>query len=226
MAEDVIHDQTGASDGIADVTPPADGGNDPNIETPPPADDQQGGIADGAGGKPGDTPPGDSGKTDGEGKPEPYELTAPEGFDVPEDNLKGFSALCNELGMTKEQAEKMLDWHKAQYEQNTAYAAQQEAQVLQGWAKDIQADPEFGGANWRGTLADARRALDRFDTDGSLREFLRETKFQHHPQVIRVVARVGRAMGEHGFVGQNGEGGQADSEMARLRRQYPSEFQK
>lgn len=221
MADAIINDQNDASNGIADVTPPADGGNDPHNGTPPPADGQQGGIADGEGGK-----PGDEGKAAGEGKPDPYELAAPEGFDVPTENLKSFSDLCNEIGATKEQAEKLLQWHKAQHEQNTAYAAQQEEQVLQGWSKEIMADPEFGGSNWRGTLADARRALDKFDVDGSLREFLRETKFQHHPQVIRVVARVGRAMGEHGFVGSNGEGGQGDSELARLKRQYPSEFQK
>ena len=222
MADEIINDQSGAADsgGIADVTPPADGGETtPPTETTPPSVD--GGIADGGE----QAPEGTEKQEQTDAKPEPYELTAPEGFDVPEDNLKGFSALCNELGMTKEQAEKMLDWHKAQHEQNTAFAAQQEAQVLHGWSRDIMADPEFGGKNWASTVADARKALDRFDADGYLREFLRETKFQHHPQVIRVVARVGRAMGEHGFVGSNGEGGQ-DGELARLKRQYPSEFQK
>lgn len=141
-----------------------------------------------------------------EQKPEPYELTAPEGFDVPEENLKGFTALCNELGMTKDQAEKMLAWHKDQNEQNVAFASQQEAQVLQGWSKEIMADPEFGGKNWKGTVADARKAFEVFDPDGSLRTFLRESKYQHNPMVIRAVARVGRAMGEHGWVGAGGKG--------------------
>lgn len=222
MADKIIHDQTGAVDtgGIADVTPPADGGVTPLTDTTGNTAPTDGGIADG-----GEPASEGTGKTEPEQKPEPYELTAPEGFEVPEDNLKGFSGLCNEIGLSKEQAEKILDWHKTQYEQNTAYAAQQEAQVLQGWGKELMADPEFGGKNWNSTIADARKALDRFDADGSLREFLRETKFQHHPQVIRVVARVGRAMGEHGFVGSNGEGGQ-DGDLARLKRQYPSEFQK
>ena len=155
--------------------------------------------------------------------PAPYELTAPEGFDVPAENLKGFSNLCNQIGISKEQAEKVLGWHKARHEENIAHAAREEAQTLQNWEREILADPEFGGSHWRGTLADARRALDRFDADGSLREFLRETRFQHHPQVIRVVARVGRALGEHGFVGMPGAQ-RGDSELARLKRQYPSEF--
>lgn len=184
-----------------------------------------GGIADSPAGS------GDAANTGESGNPPagvlgdaaPYELTAPEGFDVPAENLKGFSDLCNSIGISKEQAEKVLGWHKTQHEQNMAHAAREEAQTLQNWEREIMADAEFGGSNWRGTLADARRALDRFDTDGSLREFLRETRFQHHPQVIRVVARVGRALGEHGFVGMPGAQ-RADSELARLKRQYPSEF--
>lgn len=166
----------------------------------PPADDPVGGIADD--GKTAEQPEAGNGQP----KVEPYELVAPEGYDVPEDNLKDFSKLCNEVGVTKEQAEKFLAWHQAQHEQNVAYAAQQETQVLQEWGKEIQSDPEFGGKNWKTTVADARRAFEAFDPDGALRGFLRETKYQHNPMIIRAVARVGRAMGEHGWVGAEGKG--------------------
>ena len=149
------------------------------------------------------------GKKQEEQKPEPYELAAPEGFDVPEDNLKGFSDVCNKAGITKEQAEQLLAWHMEQHKLNEDFNSQNEAKVLEGWKQDILSDKEFGGKNYKATVADARRALQVADPDGELREFLRVSKGQFHPAVIRAVARVGRMMGEHGFVGQNGEGDSA-----------------
>lgn len=168
------------------------------------ADEDLGGIAD----EPqGDKPEGEQQQE--EQKPEPYELAAPEGFDVPEDNLKGFSDVCNKAGITKAQAEQLLAWHHEQHKLNVDFSSQQEAKVLEGWKQDILSDKDFGGKNYKATVADARRAFQVIDPDGSLREFLRESKGQYHPEVIRAVARVGRMMGEHGFVGQNGEGNSA-----------------
>ena len=125
---------------------------------------------------------------------------------MPEENLKSFSAACREAGLSKEQAEKILGWHKGQYRETQAIAAQQEQQVLEGWQREILADADFGGRNYKATVADARRAFQAFDPDGELRAMLRDSKYQFHPTVVRAVARVGRAMGEHGFVGRNGEG--------------------
>ena len=70
----------------------------------------------------------------------------------------------------------------------------------------------------KATIADARKALEAFDTDGSLRALLRETKYQYNPAIIRAVARVGKAMGEHGFVNQNGTG---KTDVPLEERMYP-----
>lgn len=152
-------------------------------------------------------------------EPENYELAASEDFPMPEENLKSFSAACREAGLTKAQAEKILGWHKGQYQETQAFAAQQEKQVLDGWNREILADKDFGGRNYKATVVDARRAFQAFDPDGELRAFLRESKYQFNPVVIRAVARVGRMMGEHGFVGQNGEG---KEEKPLEERMYPN----
>ena len=190
--------------GIADdvLETPAE---QPEQGNEPQADEDLGGIAD----EPQAEKQDGEQKQQEEPKPEPYELAAPEGFDVPEDNLKGFSDVCNKAGITKEQAEQILAWHHEQHKLNVDFSSQQEAKVLEGWKQDILSDKEFGGKNYKATVADARRAFQVIDPDGSLREFLRESKGQYHPEVIRAVARVGRMMGEHGFVGQNGEGNSA-----------------
>ena len=169
------------------------------------------GIADGAdGGDKAGEEKADDGKAKEPEAPEvsvAYDLKAPDGFPIPEDNLASFSRACREAGLSREQAEKILDWHRERFTESQGLAAQEEARVLDGWRTEILADKDFGGSNYKATVADARRALAAFDPDGKLRAFLRESRWQHNPDVIRVVARVGRAMGEHGFVGQSGQGG-------------------
>ena len=140
-----------------------------------------------------------------------WELSADD-LPVPEENLRSFSARCRELGLSREQAEGLLGWHKEQFARDAAEAESGERDVLDAWKKEILADRDFGGMHMKRTVADARRALAAFDPDGSLRRLLRETRYQYHPQVIRAVAAVGRAMGEHGFV--NGSGGSAPRPLA------------
>ena len=152
-------------------------------------------------------------------EPEDYELAASEDFPMPEENLKSFSAACREAGLTRAQAERILGWHNGQYQETQAFAAQQEKQVLDGWNREILADRDFGGRNYKATVADARRALQAFDPDGELRAFLRESRYQFNPTVIRAAARVGRMMGEHGLVAQNGEG---KEEKPLEERMYPN----
>lgn len=200
--------------GIADE--PIETPNDDTGSTPPeggadPA--PAGGIADDdpGEGKPADDKPAE--------KPEAYDLEQVEGFELPEENLKSFSAKCNELGLTKEQAQGILAWHKDQNDAGILATQQNETAILKEWGQQIQSDPEFGGAQFKRTQADAIRALREFDTDGSLRQILRETKMQFNPAVIKICARIGAAMGEHGFISADGKG--AGEEKSLADRMFP-----
>lgn len=186
--------------------------------------EETGGIADDPGqgkGDDGQDKKEGGGEKDGgkQQEPEAYELTAPEDFPLPAENLDSFTARARELGLTKEQAEGMLAWHREFHGDVTKAMQQREAAVLQDWAKEIRGDKEFGGDNWKETLADSRRALAAFDPDGSLRALLRDSKYQNNPTIIRTVARIGRAMKEHDFVGQNGAGKSRDIPLEE--RMYP-----
>lgn len=210
-------DEMNTTTGIADATPAEDGGIADDVKT----DEQDGGGIAEEPAKDGGESAGAEGaqdKTKAPKESEPYELTAPEDFPLPEENLKSFTARARELGLTKEQAEGMLKWHQEYDASVGKFMQQNEANVLQAWGKEIGADKEFGGANMKTTIADARKALDAFDTDGSLRALLRETKYQFNPAIIRAVARVGKAMGEHGFVNQNGTG---KTDIPLEERMYP-----
>ena len=146
-------------------------------------------------------------------EPEPYELTAPEGFNIPEENLKSFAEAAQKAGLSKEQAEAMLAWHKGQDEAIRKASAIAEQQVIAGWQKEIMDDPEFGGAKYKETIADARRALRFADPDGSLRKLLKDMKADYHPVVVRAVARIGRGMAEDKVVGNPLGRGVADTPL-------------
>lgn len=137
------------------------------------------------------------------GKPEPYEIEAPEGYPITPENLKSLNAHFNELGLTKEQAEKALAYRAEQY---AAFQASQQAQ-RKSWITEIQEDKEYGGEKFKETVADAKRALAQFDEGGTIRTLLEETGYGDNPAIIKVFAKVGRAMAEDKIVGKGSAGG-------------------
>ena len=59
-------------------------------------------------------------------------------------------------------------------------------------------------ATW--AVMDPGALVNAFDQDGKLRTLLKEMHADYHPDVVRVIARVGRAMGEDKFVTSKGGG--------------------
>jgi hypothetical protein len=129
---------------------------------------------------------------EGEGAPTTYEA-----FDIPEgvgtfgeSVTTALGEVASELGLTQEQVQKVID---------TVGPAQLESQqsslngVFKKWQGDTQADKEIGGANYRPSLAAAKRAL-KFATPG-FKELLvgKNTRLANHPEVLRFLARVGNA---------------------------------
>ena len=138
-------------------------------------------------------------------EPEDYKLEASEDFNVPQENLDSFTAACKAAKLSKVQAEAMLNWHKQFAGDVQKLQAQQESAQIRQWQDEILRDPEIGGSRWKAAVADSRKALNAFDQDGKLRTLLKQMHADYHPDVVRVIARVGRAMGEDRFIGSRGE---------------------
>ena len=138
-------------------------------------------------------------------EPEDYTLEPTDDFQVPKENLDSFTQACKEAKLTKAQAEAMLNWHKQFAGDVSRLQAQQESAQIRQWQDEILKDPEIGGSHWKAAVADSRKALNAFDTDGKLRTLLKQMHADYHPDVVRVIARVGRAMGEDKFIGSRGE---------------------
>lgn len=157
----------------------------------------------------GDTPKDGEESKEGEAKepikPEDYgDFTLPEGMIVNDAVLGEFKALSAELGLSKEQAQKLVDF-RAQQEQALfeSYRAQGE-----GWVKSAQNDAEYGGKAFAANIAVADRAVAAFGTP-ELRSLLNPyhptenptgTGLGNHPEIIRAFYRAGLTVTEPGPV--------------------------
>lgn len=152
----------------------------------------------------GDDGEGDKGGDDAPTVPEAYELTAPEGFDMDADVLAEATPIFKELGLSNEDAQKLMPV-AGQLVTRTVDRMQQ--QLIDGanaqrkaWLDTAKADPDIGGANWDASIAASARALDAlgFKEGSDFRKVLNETGFGNYPDMIRAFAQVGKMVGEDG----------------------------
>lgn len=134
--------------------------------------------------------------------PEKYEFTPPEGQELDANALAVFEPIAKELGLSQEQAQKLVDiYPQIQQQQAEAWSKQ-----VSDWGEQVKADKEIGGDKFNASVGAAQRALDQFGNT-ELREYLNASGLGNHPALVRFCAKVGKAMAEDTFVVPN-QGGQ------------------
>lgn len=134
--------------------------------------------------------------------PEKYEFTPPEGQELDANALAVFEPIAKELGLSQEQAQKLVDiYPQIQQQQAEAWGKQ-----VADWGEQVKADKEIGGDKFNASVGAAQRALDQFGNT-ELREYLNASGLGNHPALVRFCAKVGKAMAEDTFVVPN-QGGQ------------------
>ena len=95
---------------------------------------------------------------------------------------------------------KMLSkWNSTITEKVGETLQQMGAQQRQAWIEEVKADKEFGGNQLNANRAQVRKALDKFGTP-ELSTFLDASGLGDHPEVLRLLYRVGKRLGEDIFV--------------------------
>ena len=137
-----------------------------------------------------------------QGAPEQYEeFQAPEGMSYDDQVIGVFKDVAKELNLSQKQAQHLLDKcapviAQRQIEQIKAVSDQ--------WVERTKADKEIGGTNWTRAASDIARVRDRFGVnadgkmDPDIAEFM-STPIGNHPGLLKLLARVGRAVGEADF---------------------------
>lgn len=149
--------------------------------------------------------------------PEEYaDFTMPEGIEVDKSLTDGFKPIAKELGLTQEQAQKLVDYYASGV---LAQRQEQWAGVQKGWQESAKVDKEFGGTQFNENMGLAKSALDKFGTP-ELKQFLDQYGGGNNPEVIRFFYRVGKAMAEPQHV-SGAETKSVDAE-SRIRNLYPN----
>lgn len=150
--------------------------------------------------------------------PEAYELKAPEGADLDPKLVEQATPVFKELGLTNEQAQKVVDLYAGTVLPEVAQTVQNETLRLLGmdgmadWAKQIKADPELGGANFEKAQTVVAQARDAIATP-ELRALLETTRLGNHPEVFKLFHKIGTAIGE-GSILTKGDGTSQPASLA------------
>lgn len=151
-----------------------------------------------------------------QGAPEAYDLKAPEGAAMDDAGIAAFAEFAKGQNLTQEAAQSML----TTLAPAMAKRAQDQAAAIHAqWLADTKADKEIGGDKLDENLAVAKKARDAFATEG-FRDFLEQTKLGDHPEMVRFLNRVGKAMSEDSLVTSGG--GKKTPEMSAAQRMYPN----
>lgn len=134
--------------------------------------------------------------------PETYEFKAPEGMVLDPAQVEAFTPVAKELGLTNDQAQKLVDLQVAA----TTASAKRWTDQVAAWGEEAKADPEFGKQNLGKSTAAVAKALDKFGSPEA-RKALDDSGMGNHPALLKLFRAVGLAMGEDNFATGNSGGG-------------------
>lgn len=140
--------------------------------------------------------------------PEKYELKLVDGSPLDPSDVDKVAAFARERGLSNEQAQAILDQRHEAAAGITQRQTEQHAARVSEWETQTWADPALGGANKDATLANVQLVMDRFcpGADHAFRKELAATGYGNHPEFVRFVNAIGKAMREDKPVGGNGPG--------------------
>lgn len=106
-----------------------------------------------------------------------------------------FRRFAFEQNMSLENARLMAQFYEKYVLGQSKKQSQEQEELLKSMQKACEEDSEFGGMKFLDNMRYARAAVLRFD-DGSLAKILNDTGFGSHPEVVRFMYRVGKALAE------------------------------
>lgn len=129
--------------------------------------------------------------------PSALDLKLPEGSLLNADDLANVTKYATTHKLSKEQASALLnDQHALAAAVMQRYAEQQQA-ISNGWRQEVETDKTLGGKNFMATMKYTKAVMDKFAPEGSaFRELLDTTGYGNHPEFLRFVAAIGKAIGE------------------------------
>jgi hypothetical protein len=146
------------------------------------------------GGKPAEGSDGDTDDTSQDGAPEAYvDFNMPDGVEMDKERLDAFKPMAKALDLSQEQAQQLIDFDNKRVQADKAASDEYYSNLMTEWQENVRNDKEIGGTAFDSSLSDAAKAMEAFGSP-ALYEVLEATGMGNHPEVIRVLARVGKAV--------------------------------
>jgi hypothetical protein len=186
-------------------------------------DDNSG--ANGPDDKGGDDNKGD--KPSGDNNEPEYELVFAEDSPLTDEQIDAIANLASEKGWSKDQAEEYAKSVEDFYKQGIEHSNKPRMEYYQNEIKKFDNDPEFNGDKKVETYSHIAKAAKKFGTPELLQE-LSKPEIGNNYELAKFLSKIGKMMdGDGPPVGSPGDGGEKLSpEDAKLRRMYPSLFEK
>jgi hypothetical protein len=148
------------------------------------------------------------------GAPEEYsEFEVPEEYGINNETLTDYQSWAKENNLTQDQAQAGVNMvTKMQEAQVSQWVEQQKA-----WVDQAKSDTEIGGEKFDENISTAVKARDSFG-NSEFSEMLDTSGLGNHPEMIRFLNRVGRAISEDKVIVSGANAGQRSQENVL----YPS----
>lgn len=136
-----------------------------------------------------------TGEQTGEGSQTPPDTYAdfvlPEGVELDAAMLSEATPMFKELGLTQDQAQKLIDFQSKQAQASSQSQVDAFNQLMNDWQEQSKNDKEFGGDKFEENVKVAQAAIGKFGTP-ELKQLLEEHGVGNHPEVIRFMVKVGK----------------------------------
>lgn len=121
------------------------------------------------------------------------DLKLPEGSKLQAADLEQIKSFAKEHGLSKESAQALLDRESAAVIQREQFVMDQMAVQSDAWKQELIGDKDFGGEKANETAQLAHTVAKSFGDQGFVDE-LDRTGMGNHPGLVKMLARIGRAM--------------------------------
>lgn len=115
----------------------------------------------------------------------------------PTEDREKIAAYCKAQGFSNEQAQAFADFVQERAGRLTERQQAFLKSEADRWKTAVETDKDLGGSNFTTTVKHIQRVMDRFaPADSEFRKLLNESGYGNHPEFVRFVVAIGKAMAE------------------------------
>ena len=131
--------------------------------------------------------------------PERYELTMPEGWTLDEEGLAELTPIMQELKASNEQVQAVADIYIRRMSAAREKQIAAERETVENWRKELENDPEIGGAKYEENLASVKKMLVKYGSE-DFYNYLDDSSLGNYPPFVKVMVKIAKELEDDKFI--------------------------